>query len=396
MDDRIDRLIQFCKGIAAKEDGGTLYQKYKEDIMTVTPRDLMLIQYYQIHEGTSDQNMLKHVDKLINVFYKPLSSFSWKRPDPDSFIGTLLRENEGCKAILEQFKDKIKDDTLERNPQELKDFVHKVLLYQEHLLKLENILFPFLEKKDERYQGLKVLWTLHDQTRQSLKKILSDSDILTDQAKRNEALGELYFKIYGLMQKQELILFPCAVYELSTEEMDEMKRQSFEYGFPYIEEPEKMEQTVSPILFEMASKLFHTQTGHFDLFQLDAVLGSLPLDITLVDENDKVAYFSRPKERLFPRSAAVIGRDVRNCHPSDSVHVVEKILEAFKAGTKDHAEFWIQMKGRFIYIQYIPIRDEIGVYRGTLEMTQDITALRALEGEQRLLSWEDTFEGNKS
>lgn len=396
MDDRIERLIQFCKGIAAKENGGELYQNYLNDIMTVTPRDLMLIQHAQLKEGTTDQNMLGYVDKLINVFYKPLSNYEWKRPEPDSFLGIMIRENEGLKERLEQFKVKISDQSIDHNPNELVEFVNHLSVYNEHLLKLENILFPFLEKKDERYQGLKVLWTLHDHTRLVLKNILSDQELLSSQMKRNEVIGDLYFKLYGLIQKQELILFPCADAELSTEEMEEMKRQSFEYGFPFIEEPVMVEEyNDSPITFDIGRNIFNTETGHFDLIQLDAVLGSLPLDITLVDENDKVAYFSRPKERLFPRSAAVIGRDVRNCHPSDSVHVVEKILEEFKLGTKEHADFWIQMKGRFIYIQYIPIRDETGKYRGTLEMTQDITALRALQGEQRLLSWEDTVEGVK-
>ena len=124
-----------------------------------------------------------------------------------------------------------------------------------------------------------------------------------------------------------------------------------------------------------------------DFEQLSLLLDALPIDMTLVDENDKVAYFSRPKDRIFPRSIAVIGRDVRNCHPPESVHVVEAIIASFRRGDKDEAEFWLQMKGLFIYIQYFALRNENGQYRGTLEVSQEINKLRALEGERRLLEW---------
>ena len=397
MEERIERLIQFCYGIANQENGGQLYEKYLDDINTVTPRDVMLIQDTQLKQGVSNDMMTGYVDKLINVFYKPLSTYQWERPETDSFLGVLMDENESLKQILEAFKKTIIGGRYLEHKDELSGFVNEVSLYEEHLLKLENILFPYLEKKDDRYLGLKVLWSLHDQTREVWKLIGSQMDLDFDEQKMNEIIGDLYFKLFGLIQKQELILFPCAVLELSDEDMNEMERQSHDYGFPYRKAPKTVEiHEKSNLWYDLGSKIFQTDTGHFDLVQLDAMLGALPLDITLVDENDKVAYFSRPKERLFPRSAAVIGRDVRNCHPAESVHIVEKILEAFKTGEKDSAEFWIQMKGKFIYIQYIAILDEERNYRGTLEMTQDITLLRALRGEQRLLNWEESIEGSES
>ena len=111
------------------------------------------------------------------------------------------------------------------------------------------------------------------------------------------------------------------------------------------------------------------------------------MDVTFVDENDQVRYFTQGKERVFTRTAAIIGRDVRNCHPPQSLHVVQKILEEFKAGTRDEAEFWIQMHGAFVHIRYFALRDEDGVYKGVIEVSQNVTGIRALEGEKRLLDW---------
>jgi len=121
--------------------------------------------------------------------------------------------------------------------------------------------------------------------------------------------------------------------------------------------------------------------------QVDLILKHLPVDITYVDENDQVRYYSDAKERIFPRSPAVIGRAVQNCHPPKSLHVVNDIVAAFKEKKKDVAEFWIQRNGQFILIRYFPVYDEAGVYRGVLEVSQEISRLKKLEGEKRLLDW---------
>lgn len=390
MEERIQKLLEFCYGMKNNENGSQLYETYHTEILTITPKELILIQYEQLKRGIENTEMLNYVDKLMNIFYKPLSMHGWKRPEADSFIGYLIQENIALKGILERFKETIKAGNLSNRENEILVFAEEISKYNEHLLKLENILFPYLERKDERYFGFKVLWTLHDQTRDTIKKILSDAIFDMSDQEINSLLGTLYFQLFGLIQKQELILFPCAVEELSYDDLCEMHRQSFAYEFPYLERP--IEPEVKALMtedtFQFCEGLFLTDTGHFDLTQLEGMLSVLPLDITLVDEHDKVAYFSKPKDRLFPRSEAVIGRDVRNCHPSESVHIVETILNTFKRGERDNAEFWIQMRGKFVYIQYVAIRDKNNVYRGTLEMTQDITGLRALSGERRLLSFE--------
>ncbi len=121
------------------------------------------------------------------------------------------------------------------------------------------------------------------------------------------------------------------------------------------------------------------------LAEINRVFGHLPIDVTFVDTEDAVRFFSQGKDRIFPRSPAIIGRKVQNCHPPASVHRVQQILDDFRAGLRDEAEFWIQMQGKFIHIRYFALRDEAGAYQGTLEVTQDVTHIRALEGERRLL-----------
>lgn len=390
MEQRIKNLITYCQGIYNKENGKELYNKYIEDIQSVTPQDIMLIQYEQLKMGMTPKEMLTFVDKLINVFYKALSQYQWKKPQKSTFLYYLMEENKGLLQHLEDFKTIVKQgDILEERQLTLK-FLRKVMTYNEHLLKLENILFPYLEKKMERFSGLQIMWSLHDEVRDKIKRlieVLENGEIDTQEI--NVEIGQLYFKLHGLVQKQELILFPSATELLEDEIFEEMHKQSFEYEFPFIERPKLPDNIkVEPkSRYNSLKGLFTTETGHLDLEQLTLLLDALPVDLTFVDENDEVAYFSKPKSRVFPRSAAVIGRNVRNCHPPESVHVVEAILEAFKKKEKDEASFWIQMKGMFLYIQYVALRDSEGNYRGTLEITQEINHLRELEGQKRLLDW---------
>jgi PAS domain S-box-containing protein len=130
------------------------------------------------------------------------------------------------------------------------------------------------------------------------------------------------------------------------------------------------------------------ETGSLSEEEIEAVFDSLPVDITFVDRNDSVKYFSKAKRRIFARTKAVLGREVQKCHPQKSVHVVNEIVESFKAGKKNVAEFWINMNGRLIHIRYFAVRDKNGEYLGTMEVTQDITNIKRIQGEKRLLDWE--------
>ena len=259
----------------------------------------------------------------------------------------------------------------------------------------ENILFPFLEKKWASYRPLTVMWSLHDDIRKKLKQIIqtlkSDATSWMD---LNKLIGKYYFLVFGMIQKENLIIYPVASETVSDNEWEEMHHQSFEYPFPFIEAPDKPKSIKEPVLEKQSNisqndggLLFKSETGELNLEQLLLLINNLPVDITFVDENDKVKFFSRPKERFFPRSPAIIGRAVQNCHPPESVHIVEKIVAAFKNGEKDTAKFWLELKGKFILIEYFALRNDKNEYKGVIEVSQDVTGIRALKGEQRLLDW---------
>lgn len=131
------------------------------------------------------------------------------------------------------------------------------------------------------------------------------------------------------------------------------------------------------------------ETGMLSTEEVEAILNNLPVDITFIDKEDRVGYFNKPEGRIFARTKAVIGRKVQQCHPQKSIHMVNRILDSFKRGERDVAEFWINVKDRQVYIRYFPVRDEDGEYLGTMEVTQDITDIRKIEGEKRLLDWKD-------
>lgn len=391
MEERLQRLIAYCQGIYNNENGKVMYDRYLEEIKTITPMDLIYIENKQLEMGLSPREMLSFVDKLINVFYKYLKEFPWKRPEKGSFLYFMMLENEEFQKKLKQFKELVKQEDWVKEKAEILVFLNEMNRYEEHMLKLENILFPTLEKARKRFNGMQIMWALHDEVRKNLKnlsQLVERQEI--DQKEINVEIGLLYFQLYGMVQKQELILFPAATEVLSDEDFEWMHYQSREYGFPYTEKPQHFTKpekadTIKETFSENA--VLNLETGVLNLEQVKAMLDVLPLDMTLVDDQDQVVYFSRPKERLFPRSTAIIGRNVRNCHPPDSVHVVEQILTAFKAGKKDQASFWIQRKDQFILIQYAALRTPDGNYLGTLEMSQEVSGIRALEGQRRILDW---------
>lgn len=387
MEKRIKNLIQFCQGIYKGGNGKTLYEKYLPDINTIKPQDIFLIEYEQLEMGISPKEMLTYLDKLINVFYKKLSEYHWKKPKKGTFLHDLMQENIQLNMQLESIKEILINKDFDNVREELNIELHKLENYEAHLLKLEYILFPSMEKQKKVFEGLKIMWSLHDESRKALKSVIWALKTNEDKVSIYAMIGRLFFKYYGLVQKQELIMFPVATEVLNDRDFEIMYVQSFEYGFSFIQPPKKPDIDLkSLLLLKNSSDRIQTETGNLLPDQVVMMLNKLPVDITLVDEYDKVTYFSNNEDRIFPRSPAIIGRDVRNCHPPESVHVVEEIMNNFKQGKRDTESFWIQMHGKFIMIQYFALRDDEGVYKGTLEVSQEISELRQLEGEKRLLT----------
>ncbi|MFV0450813.1 MAG: PAS domain-containing protein, partial [Propioniciclava sp.] len=201
-----------------------------------------------------------------------------------------------------------------------------------------------------------------------------------------------------MITKEEKILFPVAMEHLTTSEWVEARRGEAEIGYAYIDPPaawpgtggERTLVSLDRVEGMSASaprpELLHLNTGALTAEQISLLLDALKIDLNFVDENDEVRFYS-DGERLFPRSPGVIGRKVQNCHPASSVHKVQQIIDAFRAGTQDVADFWIQLHGKFIHIRYLAMRDADGNYRGTLETVQDVTDIRELTGERRLVDW---------
>lgn len=394
---RVTRLTEYVQGLMNMADGKELYIKYRDDIERVTPQEAFGVLYNILQKGKSPKEILIFLDKVINVFYKSLTAYPWKRPEKDSFIGFLMQENRAVAEKLDRIKDILKEKNLQTRKNELLPRINELSKFNQHYLKKENILFPFLEKKMDKFNGLAIMWSLHDEIRGILKKLIEclEADNCVE-SELNAQIGSLFFAIHGMIQKEELILFPAASEVISDSEWDEMQRQSLEYEFPFIERPEQDRkgqqepESVNNSIVEFTEGFtFKTETGELNLEQLILMLNALPIDLTFVDENNRVKYFTRPKDRIFPRSPAVIGRDVDKCHPPESVHVVHKIIDAFRSGKQDTAAFWIDMKGKMVLIQYFALRNSKGEYKGVLEASQDITEIKKLEGERRLLRWED-------
>jgi len=391
-DNRVKRLTEYVEGVLQGKDGLTLYNQYKEDLHKVKPQEAFDIFYNQLQKGYSAREILKILDKVIHVFNKSLIQYEWKEPEENSFLHSMMKENQALETKLADIKEIIKEKDFKKNKERLLRHVEELQQFDAHYLKKENILFPYLEKKMKKFEGLSIMWALHDEARASLKKLInilkSEDPSETD---FNVEIGNLFFILYGLIYKERYILFPSAVEVIDDKEWKEMKKQSYEYGFPFIEKPpmdeEDMTKEEDDVVKQGHELLMKTETGELTFKQALMIFNTLPVDLTFVDENNSVRFFTKPKDRIFPRSPAAIGRDVRNCHPPQSVHVVEKIIDEFRKGHKDSATFWIQLKGRTILIQYFALRDENGQYRGVLEVSQDITEIKKIEGEKRLLDW---------
>ena len=307
-------------------------------------------------------------------------------------VEVMKRENRAIEALisghirphLEAILSSSSDEALE----ELKKDIEQLSRINAHYQRKENILFPYLEKYGVSAPP-KVMWGVDDEVRQLVKA----SKALIDGGNVNatkETVEKTLNRVTEMVFKEENILFPMMLETLSPDEWKHIADDSAEYGYCLIdnvprwtpntghEEEAAQTQTASEggLLFP---------TGTLRINEVIHLMDTLPFDITFVDKDDIVKYFSQGKERIFPRTKAVIGRKVTNCHPPASVHIVEKIVSDFKSGAKDHEDFWIRMGEKYVLIRYFAVRSEFGEYLGTLEVTQDISPIQAIRDEKRLM-----------
>lgn len=313
----------------------------------------------------------------------------------------LLKMIDTTTALLTEV-GQVSDIDFEKHKYKILGCFNELMDVDKHYKRKEYLVFPYLEK-NEITGPPKVMWGKHDEIRDQLKGCIeilrSDGLAKTDLEDAMDILFKPVLKaLADMTRKEEEILFPMSMDTLTTEDWWHIHNQTLEFGFtlydPKVEwkpegMPEKAYDNTSVLNENGAIQL---PSGSFNAAEIMAILNSVPFDMTFVDKHDKVKYFTQGKERIFARSRSIINRDVRLCHPPGSVHIIEKILEDFKSGKASHAPFWIQMQGKFIHIEYYALRDVNGDYLGTLEVSQNLTHVRSLEGEKRILSYTDKQE----
>lgn len=390
-EEKIKRLNQFMKELIDGSDKYTkkqIYDKYADTIDDIRPLDLFYLDMYKQDSDFSIEKIKETANKFVNVFYHALSSVE-KTTYDHVFFNSLLEENKAMEDHLNSLKVYFKKNEIEKYKNELIKGFEVCLQFEKKFIKKENILFPHLEKTMPSTMPLQVMWTLHDDARKLVKDLLNElRKEVIDEKEILFMIGEYYYLIFGLNIKDQLILLPVADMTLSEDILNEIYTESFEYGYALtdiIPDQKYFKESKENIF----NGEFKTKTGSLSLKEIDLIFNYLPLDITFVDKDNKVKYFNDRKERHFPRNPSVIGRLVKHCHPPKSVKVVEDIVEAFKAGRKDFADFWITFNGATLYITYHAVRDSNNVYMGVLEISQDITYIKTLEGNKRLLEWDD-------
>ncbi len=387
------------KSIIHKLHDGVPVEQVKAEfdtlIVGVSSAEIARMEQALISEGMPVEDVQRLCDVHVTVFKESLDEKPSATVAPGHPVDAYLRENAvatqltadlnlllGALAVATDADDRAAVIAT------LSEKLSGLSAIDTHYTRKENQLFPVLETHG--VEGpTKVMWALDDDIRGRLKtarSLLAAGDATSVAATLPETLTMVDDMIY----KEEKILFPTALDVVTADEWATIAAGDAEIGYAWIEGP----AGELPVAVAAAPEatgdggemLLPLPTGALTLGQLDLLFRALPFDVTYVDENDRVRFYSEG-ERVFPRSPGAIGREVRNCHPPKSLHKVEEILAAFKAGTKDEAEFWIEMGPKFVHIRYYALRDSDGAYKGCLEVVQDATHVRSLEGNRRIVDW---------
>lgn len=378
-------------------------REFNELVEGVDAVEIANMEQQLIEEGMPPEQIKKLCDVHAAIFKDALAKNEQSELVPGHPLYSLKHENNAARKVLAEIEEQInKIPGLKEDAQQLDSVINslkdRVGFFREnldkHYSKKENIIFPYLERHNITGPP-SVMWSVDDEIRDMIKGLSG----LFDETKNNvnqipDSFIKVKEKVTEMFSKEEDILTPMLRNTLTEEEWAEIKEQETEFGIVFSKpdhdfwQPEQVtgKPTGAALNKDNAIEL---DTGALTPKQINELLTNLPVDITFVDANDEVRYFSQTKERIFTRTKSIIGRKVQNCHPPESVHVVEKIVNDFKSGKHNTAEFWLELGGHFIYIQYLALRDEEGNYTGTIEVSQDITKLRSLEGERRLLKYTD-------
>lgn len=402
-EDRKRKLKELILKLHAGSSEQDVKKELEETLKQIPYNEVVEVEQELIKEGLPEEDVLELCDVHANVLHGNVDLSAAKNIPAGHPIDVMVSENKALKTLCQEIKTLI--GSIEQNggaslsSDLLKLRGHFNALFDVDKLynRKEYLIFPFLETKGITGPP-KVMWGKHDEIRELIKgaiEILKTESISLEElmAASEMVLIPAVNGVFDMTKKEEDILFPMVMDKLDEEEFYEISKQSLEIGFclydpPVLWKPEWMQEDIITTLNKNSDHI-QLPTGSFQVEELIALLNHLPVDITFVDKDDKVKYFSQAKDRIFQRNRAILNRDVRLCHPPASAHIVDKIIDDFKAGKASSAPFWINMGGKLIHIEYFAMRNEKGEYLGTLEVSHNIQGYRDLEGEQRILSYKE-------
>ncbi len=394
-----EKFFGYCMGIiSGEEDGRKLFDKYRDVLKKVNYRDVIHV-FHRLTETEYPMDMIKNgVNKILHAVFTPLNEFEFEGYLKDGVFDLMIRDNLKMedkltfkiKPLIKEVNRKVSKEIILK----LKEGFQELSLFKKHYDLKENFIFPLFEKSSEYTGCLKIMWSFDVDIRRNLKRATSILEEDFDVGEFNVVVGRLFFDMFAISFRENKILFPY-LYEIVDEDVvNEMLPEMVEFGFPFLNLEgvrHKKDVDIKEKIFNGGKKKVENpgevelEYGFLLPQEISLIFSHLPVDITYVNERDEVKFFSSPKKRIFPRTKAILGRKVQNCHPQESLDVVNKILSEFKMGKKDRAIFWIDMNGRKILISYFALRDKMGNYKGVIEVTQDITEIKKIEGEKRLL-----------
>lgn len=379
----------------------TLVRSRLVELLKSIPYDEVVeVEQELIYEGLPEEEVLQFCDIHTMVLEGHIDQTGAKTIPAGHPVDTFKKENRELEKVANELEllfaglDTLKEEELKPWLLKVHGKLNSLMDVDKHYKRKEYLVFPFLEKY-EITGPPKVMWGKHDEIRGMLKASIEavniQEKITIEEAK---AMLELVLLpavtgVLDMIMKEEEILLPMCMDKLTDEDWYAVYQQTMEFGYCLYDPQEEWKPegiTVGELTYNTKNTV-PLSTGSFSPDELESLFKTLPIDLTFVDKDDKVKFFSLGPDRIFTRNRAILGRDVRMCHPPSSVHVVEQILEDFKSGKENSAAFWINFQGRMISIEYFAMRGKEGEYIGTVEFTQDITHFRKLEGEQRLLSY---------
>lgn len=431
INNRAHRQAQLKALIKRLHDGETVDEvKADFDALTlgVSPTEIAEMEQALVNEGMPVSEIQRLCDVHAAVFKGSIEEIHREDGlgiegfDEGHPIHTFKKENRMIEALIENeimvHLSRYTELPNQERKQMLLDSLKKLLTIDKHYKRKENLIFPFMEKYDITAPP-QVMWGVDDEIREKIKmliELMSNEEVNIPLI--NEKIRLTMENVTEMIFKEEEIMFPMILDKFSISEWVEIEKASAEIGYtlltdvkgwkPLIESIEPMVNEKRPdnvegdsprgttidlnadVIINRIQKDSHTyipfDAGGLTALEANAILNTIPVDMTFVGADDKVKYFTQGKERIFDRPLTIIGREVKNCHPPKSVHIVEQIVEELKSGRKDHEDFWIRLGDQFVYIRYFAVRSKDGTFLGTLEVSQNINPITELEGEKRLMS----------